>query len=124
MKQAGWEADVAECPKKQRWIGWKRLICQNCVQIAAVKTALGNVPEETRGNVEKKQARTYEELQAEQAEQEQACPCPFLCLVKSIHGPAKLPAGSDTAPERGIPAFWMPFDSMSTLSDPCWRLFS
>ena len=61
--------------------GWKRLTCRSCVQIAAVKAALGNVPEETRGNVEKKQARTYEELQAEQAEQEQARSCPLLMLV-------------------------------------------
>ena len=88
--------------------GWKRLTCSSGVQIAAVKTALGNVPEETRGNVEKKQARTYEELQAEQAEQEQARPCPFLCLVKSTEGLGALPAGCDTAQEQGIPASWMP----------------
>lgn len=41
------------------------------LQIVAVRKALENIPEETKGNVEKKQARTYEELQAEQAEQDQ-----------------------------------------------------
>ena len=33
--------------------------------------ALGTVPGDTEANIEKKQARTYEELQAEQAEAEQ-----------------------------------------------------
>jgi hypothetical protein len=46
------------------------------MQVAILKNALGNVPEETKGNVEKKQARTYEELLAEQAEQEQVPPSP------------------------------------------------
>ena len=36
-----------------------------------MRKALGTVPEDTRANVEKKQARTYEELQAEAAEAEQ-----------------------------------------------------
>lgn len=43
-------------------------------RVLAVCTALGPVPEDTRANVEKKQARTYEELKAEQEEQEQV-PC-------------------------------------------------
>ena len=42
-----------------------------CAQITSLKAALKEVPEETKGNVEKKQARTYEELLAEQAEQEE-----------------------------------------------------
>lgn len=41
------------------------------MQIVALRAALKEVPEETKGNVEKKQARTYEELLAEQAEQEE-----------------------------------------------------
>ena len=41
------------------------------MQVTAVRAALKEVPEETKGNVEKKQARTYEELLAEQAEQEE-----------------------------------------------------
>jgi len=36
--------------------------------VAALREALGSVVEDTLANVEKKQARTYEELQAEQAE--------------------------------------------------------
>ena len=40
-------------------------------KVAALCTALGTVLDDTRGNVEKKQARTYEELKAEQEEQEQ-----------------------------------------------------
>lgn len=40
------------------------------MQVSAVKSALKEVPEETKDNVEKKQARTYEEIQAEKAEQE------------------------------------------------------
>ena len=40
------------------------------LQISALRVALKTVPEETKDNVEKKQARTYEEIQAEQAEQE------------------------------------------------------
>ncbi len=36
--------------------------------MAALREALGSVVEDTLANVEKKQARTYEELQAEQAE--------------------------------------------------------
>ena len=41
-------------------------------QVAALREALGSVVEDTVGNVEKKQARTYEELQAEQAEADEA----------------------------------------------------
>ncbi|KAK9864068.1 hypothetical protein WJX84_009391 [Apatococcus fuscideae] len=41
-------------------------------RLLALCTALGSVLEDTRANVEKKQARTYEELKAEQEEQEQA----------------------------------------------------
>ena len=44
-------------------------------RLLAVCTALGSVLADTRANVEKKQARTYEELKAEQEEQEQV-PCP------------------------------------------------
>ncbi len=40
-------------------------------RVLAMSTALGTVVEDTRGNVEKKQARTYEEMKAEQEEQEQ-----------------------------------------------------
>lgn len=42
--------------------------------MAALREALGSVVEDTVGNVEKKQARTYEELQAEQAEADEARP--------------------------------------------------
>ena len=41
------------------------------MQVTALRAALKEIPEETRDNVEKKQARTYEELLAEQAEQEE-----------------------------------------------------
>ena len=41
------------------------------MQVTALRAALKEVPEETKDNVEKKQARTYEELLAEQAEQEE-----------------------------------------------------
>lgn len=41
------------------------------MQIHTLRDALKEIPEETKGNVEKKQARTYEELLAEQAEQEE-----------------------------------------------------
>ena len=37
------------------------------------KDLLGKVLTDTVGNIEKKQARTYEELQAEQAEAEEVC---------------------------------------------------
>ena len=46
--------------------------------MAALRAALGSVVEDTVGNVEKKQARTYEELQAEQAEADEARPNPIL----------------------------------------------
>lgn len=43
------------------------------VQVSAMRVALKEIPQETKDNVEKKQARTYEEIQAEQAEQELVC---------------------------------------------------
>ena len=50
--------------------------------MAALRAALGSVVEDTVGNVEKKQARTYEELQAEQAEADEARPPSFLSLLR------------------------------------------
>lgn len=42
--------------------------------MAALREALGSVVEDTVGNIEKKQARTFEELQAEQAEADEVTP--------------------------------------------------
>ncbi|KAK9838337.1 hypothetical protein WJX81_005551 [Elliptochloris bilobata] len=74
------------------------------VKVGALRDALGSVVEDTVGNVEKKQARTYEELQAEQAEADEAGP-----LSDSededeyIYNPLKLPLGWDGKP---IP-YWL-----------------
>ena len=57
-----------------------------CLQIEVVKKALAKVPEETKSNVEKKQSRTFEELQAEQAEHEQVCK-----ILKSWKTPKSTP---------------------------------
>lgn len=74
------------------------------MQIATLRKALGSVPEDTKGNVEKKQARTYEELQAEAAEAEAV-------EIASdseneddfVYNPLKLPLGYDGKP---IP-YWL-----------------
>ena len=54
--------------------GFGLLRFRSYAQVAALRAALGSVVEDTVGNVEKKQARTYEELQAEQAEADEARP--------------------------------------------------
>ena len=54
--------------------------------MAALRAALGSVVEDTVGNVEKKQARTYEELQAEQAEADEARP-PLPIVVMGLWSP-------------------------------------
>lgn len=57
-KAAAREAALLECKT--------RLLLQD-------KDLLGKVATDTIGNIEKKQARTYEELQAEQMEAEEVC---------------------------------------------------
>ena len=69
-------------------------------QIHALKDAFKELPEETKGNVEKKQARTYEELLAEQAEQDQvgssttfvSCERHLLLDINTCLGPQSGPA--------------------------------
>ena len=58
QKAAAREAALLECRT--------RLLLQD-------KDLLGKVVTDTVGNIEKKQARTYEELQAEQMEAEEVC---------------------------------------------------
>lgn len=58
QKAAAKEAALLECKI--------RLLLQD-------KDLLGKVVTDTLGNIEKKQARTYEELQAEQMEAEEVC---------------------------------------------------
>lgn len=58
QKAAAKEAALRECKT--------RLLIQD-------KDLLGKVVTDTLGNIEKKQARTYEELQAEQMEAEEVC---------------------------------------------------
>ena len=58
QKAAAKEAALLECKT--------RLLLQD-------KDLLGKVVTDTLGNIEKKQARTYEELQAEQMEAEEVC---------------------------------------------------
>lgn len=58
QKAAAKEAALLECKT--------RLLIQD-------KDLLGKVVTDTLGNIEKKQARTYEELQAEQMEAEEVC---------------------------------------------------
>lgn len=66
QKGAAKEAALLECKT--------RLLLQD-------KDLLGKVVTDTLGNIEKKQARTYEELQAEQMEAEEVCsPHPALTL--------------------------------------------
>lgn len=52
--------------------------------MAALREALGSVVEDTLANVEKKQARTYEELQAEQAEADEVRPAPLRCGAERL----------------------------------------
>lgn len=61
QKAAAREAALVECKT--------RLFLQD-------KDLLGKVVTDTVGNIEKKQARTYEELQAEQMEAEEVCTSP------------------------------------------------
>ena len=67
----GWSQDVQGAEEVQRQKAAAKDASLLEQRVLAVCTALGSVLADTRANVEKKQARTYEELKAEQEEQEQ-----------------------------------------------------
>lgn len=70
QKAAAKEAALLECKT--------RLLLQD-------KDLLGKVVTDTIGNIEKKQARTYEELQAEQMEAEEVCNQLALLISAVMH---------------------------------------
>lgn len=75
-----------------------------CAQVELLVQEMGTIVNDTRANVEKKQALTYEELQAEAAEAEvEAGPSDSDDEDDFVYNPLKLPLGYDGKP---IP-FWL-----------------
>lgn len=78
--------------------------CLGAAQVALITNELPTVIADTRANVEKKQALTYEELQAEAAEAEaDAGPSDSDEEDEFVYNPLKLPLGYDGKP---IP-YWL-----------------
>ena len=76
------------------------------------KGLLGKVIDDTVGNIEKKQARTYEELQAEQAEAEEVKQhFTFLLFVIVNNSPTKTTHQQTSMPSAKL-ASWVPKASM------------